>query len=504
MAFENLKSTGIAYLLTKLKSVFLQIADAVRTVNGIGPDANGDIGISVIPYAQNLESETTKRNTDTFLQRMSGGESSINDGDAWLVSVKGNNVHTGYTPESIQMTVNGDNITAALDRDDFVAAMSGSGTLTLSYTTEWSADPAAYGITVSGTPTNGDSIVVVYVAEVRGTITVASPSKFTTTGWNLYDHTAGYARVVKYGHGYRISGSYSSLKYSATLNGSRSTVKVTSRMFDVPADGFVWVTGGNGTTTAIYPTWEDWTGGYEGDWAAYSADEVDFSSIMSTYFPNGLMKAGNVVDEIDLNLNQAIVRVERLSYTAENLAAAQASGREFEYDENYIYLAKATATANTITINGEVTANDHGIEFFSGTDVPVALEIIYGTNLKNKLERDVLTVSEQALTAEQQQQVKQNLGISAYDIAVRSVAVPYPATFEPATSYHTNLKTIIDADLPAGKKCVGIAGFDSGGGMIVIVQVRYANSSYSFQAANFASAAYSNKSASIMYLCVDA
>lgn len=503
MAFENLKSTGITYLLTKLKGVFLQIADAVKTVNGTLPDANGEITIDTVPYARNLESESTRRNTDTFIERTSGGESSISDGNAWLVSVRGNNVHTGFTPESIEMSVNGDGITAVLDHDDFVEAMSGSGTLTLSYTTEWSADPDNYGITVTGTPTDGDSIVVVYVAEVRGTITVPTPTGFVSTGWNLYSHANGYARVVKYAHKYRVDGTYTKLQFSETLNGSRSNITVKNRAFDVPSDGFVWVTGGNGTNTAIYASWEDWTAGRPGDWAAYSASEVDLSTVMSTYFPNGLLKAGSTVDEIDLNLNQAIVRVERMAYSAANLATAQASGREYEYDEDYIYLAKASVTPETITLDGNVTASDHGIEYFTGSDVPVNAEIIYGANLKNKLEREVLTISEQTLSAEQQKQVRTNIGASG-GIAVRSVTVPLPASFAAGTAYHTNLKTLIDADLPEGKKCIGISGYDSGGGMIVIVQVRYANSAYSFQAANFSQSAYANKSSIVQYLCVDA
>ena len=72
MAFENLKSSGIKYVLEKLKDVFVQIRDAVRSVNGEEPDENGNITITSVPFAQNLESESTH----------------INDGlssSAWLV-----------------------------------------------------------------------------------------------------------------------------------------------------------------------------------------------------------------------------------------------------------------------------------------------------------------------------------------------------------------------------------------------------------------------------------
>ena len=131
---------------------------------------------------------------------------------------------------------------------------------------------------------------------------------------------------------------------------------------------------------------------------------------MSSRFPYGLLKAGSVVDEIDLNLGQTISRVERLAYSAANLATAKNSGREYEYDEDYIYLARASAVVNNITIDGSFTVNDHGIEFFTQTPVEVVAELLYGNNLKNKLEHDVLIVGQQTLSATQKSQVRTNIG----------------------------------------------------------------------------------------------
>lgn len=415
MAFENLKSTGIKYVLTKLKDYFVQIKDAVKSVNGEEPDETGDITLTTVPYAQNLESESSHRNAATFTQRTSGGDSSVSDGDAWLMVLKGNSEHTGYTAESISMTVTAVSdppIEATIDRDTFVEAVSESGTTTLVYTSDWSANPATYGVTVTGEPASGDTITIVYVKEVRGTITVANPQKLIATGWNLYDHSAGYAKVVKYDFGYRIDGTYTGIKYSATPTGTQTDVAVNDGNFNITADGYIHVTGGNSTDTAIYPVWEDWTDGYTGDFEAYIESEVNLSTVMASYFPNGLLKAGNTVDELDLNLGQAISRVERLSYTAENLATAKASGREYEYDENYIYLARASAVASSVSVDGGYSVDDHGIEYFTGSDVDVYAEILYGNNLKNKLERDVLTISSQILTASQKAQVHTNIGLN--------------------------------------------------------------------------------------------
>ena len=425
MAFENLKSTGIAYLLGKIKTflsdTYVKIADSVRTVNDVEPDANGNIKIDTVQYAQNLESESSQRNVQTFIQRTSGGTAPIESGDGWLMLLKGNSVHSGYVAESINLTVTpaereeGETpITATIDRDTFVAYVEDSGTTTLVYSTAWSADPTLYGITVTGTPVAGDVLTVVYVKEERGTITVAEPGKFVSTGWNLYDSVAGYAKVVKYEYGYTITGTYTSAKYAATPTGTQIDITITDGKFNIPDDGYIIVTGGNSTDTAIFPYWTDWTDGYDGEFAVYSKDEIDLSGLFgeSKPFPYGLLKVGDVTDEIDLNIGVATSRIDRMDYSAENLATAQASGRAYEYDEDYIYIVRASAVVTSISVDGAITSDDHGIEYFTDTEVPVYAELLYGNNLKNKLETNVLTISQQSLTSGQKSQVKSNLGFA--------------------------------------------------------------------------------------------
>ena len=463
------------------------------TVNGIAPDsATRDLYLETVPLADNLASEIAQLNTGTFIERMSGGEASIEDGYASLVSIKGNMVHVGFIPESINMTVtaatrtappaitatldaetfeayvenepgtytieyttewdtspalygitvtntpiNGDSITvtwdgetepvltvnaatrtappaitATINRATFVSYVASSQTVVLTYTSGWSADPALYGITVTNTPISGDVITVVYVKEDRGTITVANPTAFSSTGWNLYDNDAGYARVVDYSdtYGYYLGGTYSIVEFSETLTGTKSALTVSSGYFSVPSDGFVWITGGD-ETTYIYATWSDWVDGYEGDFETYTVDTIDLSEVMLN-FPYGLMAVGNVRDEINLNAMTAINRIQRLAYTAENLATVEASGQAYTYDTNYIYAVLATPTTTSIELDGSYTVDGHGIEFFSGTTVAVAVETLYGENLKDKLRTDVLTISEQTLTTAQKNQVAANLGIA--------------------------------------------------------------------------------------------
>jgi len=402
------------------------IEGRAKTVNGNGPDEDGNVEVTNVALADNLTSSSSQTTLDTFTERTSGGDKSVETGDAWLMSLKGNSVHSGYTAESLthaETLESGSGITAvAIDRDDWVAEVETSGTYIFLYSSGWtlsseSVDLTDYGITVTGSPVDGDQIAVTYVAEVRGTITVANPQSFKATGWNLYNHSVQYARVLKYSevYGFKIAGSYSTIKFAETLDGEQTAVTVTSGKFTIPSDGYIFLTGAN-WFTLIWMTWSDWENSHPSTGSAYTLNTVNLSGIMGTYFPYGLMKAGNVVDEINLNNGYAYQRIERMDYSAENLADAIASGRAYEYDQNYIYLAKATAVSIAIEVNGTYTVNDHGMEFFAGTDVPVVTENQYGNNLKNKLERDVVTISSQDLTSSQQEQARRNINAANGDL----------------------------------------------------------------------------------------
>ena len=463
------------------------------TVNGVEPDSTTrDLYLETVPLAENLSSDIAQLNHGTFIERSSGGEASIEDGYASLVSIKGNYVHTGYVPESIDMTVtaatrtappaitatldkttfeeyvenepgtyvlsyttewdedptdygvtvtntpvNGDSITitwdgendptmtvnavtrtappaitATLNRATFVSYVTSSQTVVLTYTSGWSADPALYGITVTNTPISGDVITVVYVKEDRGTITVATPTSFNSTGWNLYDNTTGYAKVVDYSedYGFMIGGTYSLLEFATTVSGTRTGITAIDGYFSIPSDGYVFVTGGD-ETTYILMTWSNLVDGYVGDFETYNLDTIDLSEVMLN-FPNGLLAVGNTRDEIDLNAMSAISRIQRLAYNDTNLATVEASGLPYEYDTNYIYAVRATPTTTSISLDGTYTVNDHGIEYYTGTTVPVVTETLYGENLKDKLRTDVLTISAQTLTTAQKDQVAANLGIA--------------------------------------------------------------------------------------------
>ena len=530
-ALENETAADIPYKPGDTETIKQHIdsleAGRVKTVNDIAPDANGNVKMERVPYADNLYSEDSEQVDASFMIRTTAGSGSLSDGNAWAQRLRGNMVRSGYVAERLNMVVNAmprsappaitatideatfeayvgtagtytltydeidgwtenpalygltisndpvdgdvitmtwdgsssvvvsinaaprtapDPITATIDRAIFVGYVTQSGTITLTYTTDWSADPAIYGITVSNVPIAGDQIVVTYVKEQRGTITVATPSALKATGWNLYRQGLGRARVVHYSefYGYRIDGTYTSLAFSETLTGAQTAITPDEDgLFMVPSDGYVFVTGG-GSDTAIYTTWSDWTEGYSGAFETYTESAVDLSGLMTLMFPYGFLAVGDVYDEIDFVHAIAYSRITRLEYTEENRASAEASGRAYTFDENYIYLERQEPVTNALSIENEYAVSEHGLEFIDGSTVPIYTEILYGANLKDKLKRDVVTISEQTLTGAQQAQVQRNLGVPAAAAVNESIAKQ-----RTAMSYVVDGNVSADA-IPAG------------------------------------------------------
>ena len=436
-------TAGMTKILSYLRGYFAKAGEVIKSVNNQHADSDGNLDLRVVPAAQQLVTDDGKESLGTFIDRTTGGDESIGDGQVDVMQIRGNAVHTGVVTESITMTVSmttrqegQEEITAVIDEDAFKEAVSESGTTELVYTTEWSDDPEDYGVTVTGTPIAGDTITIVYVAGDRGTITVATPTAFRETGWNLYNHTLGYARVKKYDSQglFAIAGSYTALQFSETLTGTKTDVGVSSGYFTIAKDGYIWVTGGNSTNTEIYMCWTDWINGHTGiSWEAYYEDVLDLSVIMSSCFPNGLMAVKGIYDEINLQEQKCISRVQRITYSEEAAASAAATGRKWDADTSYIYLERATPlvtgldeilddydSSETYAIgdlcvndNGKIvrcisaigvaeaynsdhwreaeflTANDHGLEIFDGTTVGVTLFVLYGENLVDKIRRDL-------------------------------------------------------------------------------------------------------------------
>lgn len=415
-----MSSTDATTIAEKIGAMETAAEGNVKSVNSEVPDENGNVQLTEVPAAQNLTSDSSQAVVGAFILRTTGGSRSVGSGDAQIQEIRGAMQHTGEVQEVLDISVPEESgITADVDGDTWKEEIDESGTYAFSYDgSVWklngdTVDLDNYGITVEGTPENGDTVTVTYVKEDRGLITPATPTAFRATGWNLFNPSVGYARVAGYDGAYHVGGSYTALQFSATLNGEKSALTVQNGSFTVPGDGFVWVTGGNATTTYITTEWTDWTTGPTVDWAAYQETVISLAAVMSANFPNGLLAVGAIYDSISIDQGRAISRIERLDWDEDTLADIIEEGRAYDADENYIYVVRTSPVTTTISLNGQFTANDHGIEIIDGTEVAPVTMILYGQNLKAKLVNDVLTISAQQLTDAQKAQARENIGVTS-------------------------------------------------------------------------------------------
>ena len=94
-------------------------------------------------------------------------------------------------------------------------------------------------------------------------------------------------------------------------------------------------------------------------------------------------------------------------------------------------------------LSGMYSVDDHGLELIDGTDIAVYTVIVYGNNLKNKLERDVLTISQQTLTSAQQDQVMTNIGAKQAIATLNSNFVNLYGNLATGISYQKYGKIVI-------------------------------------------------------------
>lgn len=463
------------------ESITEAVEKRVKTVNGYGPDSSGNVNVMHALTADNLTSDESQTVTGTFTKRTSGGGASIKDGPAVLSIVRGNSSHTGKQEEFKQV------LTSWLPRETGEAlpvvtvnwttyiAYAPQGPMEFDYLNgSWTIPPSGYGITVSGGELkNGDGFSVTYIAADRGVITVSDPQTFVSTGWNLYNHDLGYAMALQYEEyaKFKFEGTGTLLEFSTTTTGARTTILPDGNgVFTITGNGYIFVTGGNATDTAIYMCWGDWQETGPAEWEAYTESVIDLGDIMEECFPNGLMRVGEIRDEINFNTGIATSKISRTAWSQAAQDAAEASGRAWDADRNYVYLERENYIETEIDLDSRYTASDHGLEYYTGTPLGVYTVAVYGNNLKNKLERDVLTISAQTLTAEQQEQARTNIGAAGAaaleDLATQMGTIGTVVTGTNASSMTVGSSTTVVStitSLPAGTwLLIGHAQWSSG------------------------------------------
>ena len=103
------------------------------------------------------------------------------------------------------------------------------------------------------------------------------------------------------------------------------------------------------------------------------------------------------------------------------------------------------------------------------------------------------------------------LGISGDSDLINSTSPVKPAIYTESLTAsvsvagsgegHTNLKTLIDADMPNGSTCLGIVGFTTNNQNVIPVSIRYVDGAYSLQLRNLSSAA-TTASVAIYYIYI--
>ena len=155
---------------------------------------------------------------------------------------------------------------------------------------------------------------------------------------------------------------------------------------------------------------------------------------------------------------------------------------------------KESQAAYDISLENDYTANDHGEEYFTGTDVAPTAVLMYGVNLRNKLERDVLTISQQTLTDAQKAQVKQNIGCRFRGKRRIGYSYKYASLANNASMDITASQLGLSA--PEGYEASGVYSVVTGDSGVVLIGYRaqVTGSEWAMRIRNVSGAALTNKS----------
>lgn len=369
---------------------------------------------------------------------------------------------------SISISATGSGITnVTVVPDTFMGQMTEDGTYNFVYSTTNSSwqyiaedvDLSTYGISITGTPSDGDTIsvnlvmgtpdsvvTVVYTAAEQGTINVATPTGFSATGFNQFDKETMYIANATFANGTISNGAnyvaycrakgnvdngyvaYSENEYilgigwCANIPAIGSTVvttdaAVSASLASIPfvEDGYVVVEVTDMTDLCVHPKW---SGSADTDYAEYVEPSVitfpteDTEGVDLPLKTYGMPRIGAVVDTLDLDAGTYVQRIGRLANTTANMSTVQSYGTAYDYDSEYIYYVLPNSVIYQIDVSPDYIVNDWGTEEFLGTTIPLSAQTLYSQNLRDKLRTDVLTVSQQtpALTNTQRNQISENLG----------------------------------------------------------------------------------------------
>lgn len=356
----------------------------VTSVNHVGPDSAGDVTLTSVPYAENILSSDNLEQTDTYVFRTAGGSADISSGDADLDKIKGNCVVDETTGE---ISIATPTSFKAIGLNQF-----NKNTMIL----------AGYTISAAGKVTAQSGSYVCYAHAVGGLdtgyIAFDSNASITRIGWCDAIPTTSTSGITVTVDNVFVT--------AITNNATKSYITNTQ-------EGYICVACTNNTKLCIHPKW---SGSADNDYADYSESiiqiptkDADNNNLpLATY---GFPSVDDVRDELNLAQKSYTQRIGHYPYSAENLVAVEAYGTPFIYDNTHIFYVLKNPIIYTLaaTVTSAYTVHDFGTEEFLGTTVGVNATTVYGENLKDKLRRDVVTISKQSLSANQRSQVRSNI-----------------------------------------------------------------------------------------------
>lgn len=356
---------------------------SVNSVNYILPDSSGNVNINTVPLAEDLVSSDNIENTDNFIFRTSGGTSDVHSGTAELHSIKGKCIQNMSTGE---ITV---------------------------------ANPTAF-VATGLNQFNPVNILSDYSINSNGEIipTIGSYVCFIHTvggldnGYVAFSPSASISRI-----GWFDQVPESTSKIYVTVDTEHITSIVNSTSSSIicfTTTGYICIACTNIDDLVVHPRW---SGEADQSTAIYSSSVItipthDINNLALPTSIYGFPSIGNVFDEINFDRKTYTKRIGRYEYSASNLAIVEAMGVSFLYDNtNIFYVLDKPIIYNLASdVSGIYTVNDYGTEEFLNTTVEIGATNVYGVNLKDKLRRDVVTISSQKLTENQKNQVRTNIG----------------------------------------------------------------------------------------------
>ena len=361
---------------------------AVRSVNGIGPDVSGNVILSTVPYADNLLSPDNIEQKSSFIFRSSGGEADINTGEANLNKIFGNSEVVAGNIKVATPTI-------------FVST--GANQFNKDSMTIYN-----YTVSAEGDVIYSPGSYICYIHAVGG----------LANGYVAYEPNDTIARIGWYNtipttstHGIYVTADG---EYVTAITNDTSL-----SMINNVHDGYIIVACTVISDLNVHPRWsgtmdENITEYYE---STITIPTKDINNNDLPLVEHGFPAVEDVRDEIDFDRQLYTQRIGYYPYSSINLETVEALDVPYIYDTNHIYYVLPTPVVVKLdtSISYKYEVNDFGTEEFLGTTVPVYVNTVYGQNLRDKLRRDVVTISAQTLTEAQKTQVRTNIGVSSKD-----------------------------------------------------------------------------------------